>query len=74
MVRNGISSTMFGLTSASKKLSSKNLSLSSLFDMKKVETTILIWYEKGRDYHPVGLQSSFVDFLSFNVGLANLEI
>ncbi len=40
MVKKGILSTMFGLTSANKKLSSKNLSLPSLSNTEKVETTI----------------------------------
>ncbi len=40
MVKKNIPSTMFGLISANKKLSSKNLSLSSLSNMEKVETTI----------------------------------
>ncbi len=41
MVRKGIPSTMSGLTSANKKLSSKNLSLLSLSDIEKVQITIL---------------------------------
>ena len=41
LVRRGIPKILSGLTSANKKLSSKNLSLLSLFDMEKVETTFL---------------------------------
>ncbi len=41
MVKKSILSTMSDLTSANKKLSSKNLSLTSLSDTDKVETTIL---------------------------------
>ncbi len=40
MVKKGISSTMSGLTSANRKLSSKNLSFLSLSNTEKVETTI----------------------------------
>ena len=40
MVRKGILSTMFDLTSANKKFSSQNLSLSFLSNTEKVEITI----------------------------------
>ena len=40
MVRKGISSIVSGLTSANKKFFLKNLSLSSLSNMEKVENTI----------------------------------
>ncbi len=40
MVKKGMSNTISGLTSANKKLSSKNLSLLSLTATEKIETTI----------------------------------
>ncbi len=40
MVKKGIPSIISGLTSANRKLSLKNLSLLSLSDTEKVETTI----------------------------------
>ncbi len=41
MVKKGISNITSGLISANRKLFSKNLFLSALFNMEKVETTIL---------------------------------
>ena len=41
MIKKNFLNIRFGLTLANRKLFSKNLSLLSLSDMKKVETTIL---------------------------------
>ena len=41
MIKKSIPKTISDLTSANRKLFSKNLSLPSLFDIEKVEITIL---------------------------------
>ena len=47
MVRKGISKNISDLTLANKKLSLKNLFLSSLFFIEQVETTILEIFKVG---------------------------